>query len=189
MKKEAKLNERIIKTSFQTQLFLIVLVCFILFVVLDYIIIEYSFRNRYIKSKIDSVSSDVISLSSSLNDSGKSRIEVLEDFTEERGYITIVVNSDSGAFSLTDYEYQSYQVDVTYNDANYTLNIPEYNFVLNVGDEIDAYIEPEAKDGVYEVKRLRVRDKSYLTTSTFQEVPHESYSQRIVEYLFGRSGP
>ena len=172
MKKEAKLNERIIKTSFQTQLFLIVLVCFILFVVLDYIIIEYSFRNRYIKSKIDSVSSDVISLSSSLNDSGKSRIEVLEDFTEERGYITVVVNSDSGAFSLTDYEYQSYQVDVTYNDINYTLNIPEFNFVLNVGDVIDAYIEAEAKDGVYEVKSLSVQDKTYMTASILDGLIH-----------------
>ena len=172
MKKETKLNERIIKTSFQTQLFLIVLLCFILFVVIDYVIIEYSFRNRYIKSKIDSVSSDVISLSSSLNNSSGNRVEVLEEFSEERGYITTIVNSNSGTFSLTDYEYQFYQIDVEYEENIYTLYIPEFSFVINVGDTIDAYIERDAKDGVYTVKVLTVLDKEYLTSSNRGELTH-----------------
>ena len=140
MKRENNHKDRIIKMSFQTQLFLIVLVCFILFVVIDYVIIDYSFRNRYIKSKSDSVNEDVISLSRAINSENKPRIEILEEFQEDKGYITVVVNSSTGTFSLTDYEYSSYEITGIYNDTIYKLYIPEFNVVLNVNDVLDIYI-------------------------------------------------
>ena len=163
MKRENNHKDRIIKMSFQTQLFLIVLVCFILFVVIDYVIIDYSFRNRYIKSKSDSVNEDVISLSRALKSENKPRIEILEEFQEDKGYITVVVNSSTGTFSLTDYEYSSYEITGIYNDTIYKLYIPEFNVVLNVNDVIDIYINKEAKGGIYTVRGLTLNGKTYFS--------------------------
>ena len=94
-------SQRKIRTSFQTQLFIILLTVLALFVVVEYFIVNYSFRGRYKTQEINEDNNRVSSFVASLNGS-ENELGEMEKFINQTGAVLVIVNNKSGSFELTD---------------------------------------------------------------------------------------
>ena len=157
-------KRRIFNTSFQTQLFLIILAVFTLFVISVYLITVYSFRGRYIKSEIQDdnslVSSFLVELNEA-NESGGNVLEVEEKFVNSGASLLLVTNK-SGGYKIIDSVNTKYEVEITSGSNTYKVVPPSYSVFLKEDDSVDCILKEES-DGLYSFITLSVNDKDVIT--------------------------
>lgn len=157
-------KRRIFNTSFQTQLFLIILAVFTLFVISVYLITVYSFRGRYIKSEIQDdnslVSSFLVELNEA-NESGGNVLEVEEKFVNSGASLLLVTNK-SGGYKIIDSVNTKYEVEITSGSDTYKVVPPSYSVFLKEDDSVDCILKEES-DGLYSFITLSVNDKEAIT--------------------------
>ena len=157
-------KRRIFNTSFQTQLFLIILAVFTLFVISVYLITVYSFRGRYIKSEIQDdnslVSSFLVELNEA-NENGGNVLEVEEKFVNSGASLLLVTNK-SGGYKIIDSVNTKYEVKITSGANTYKVIPPSYSVFLKEDDSVDCILKEES-DGLYSFITLSVNDKDVIT--------------------------
>ena len=157
-------KRRIFNTSFQTQLFLIILAVFTLFVISVYLITVYSFRGRYIKSEIQDdnslVSSFLVELNEA-NEKGGNVLEVEEKFVNSGASLLLVTNK-SGGYKIIDSVNTKYEVEITSGADTYKVIPPSYSVFLKEDDSVDCILKEES-DGLYSFITLSVNDKDVIT--------------------------
>ncbi len=156
-------KRRIFNTSFQTQLFLIILAVFTLFVISVYLITVYSFRGRYIKSEIQDDNSLVSSFLVELNEANKSGgnvLEVEEKFVNSGASLLLVTNK-SGGYKIIDSVNTKYEVEITSGSDTYKVVPPSYSVFLKEDDSVDCILKEES-DGLYSFITLSVNDKEAI---------------------------
>ena len=156
-------KRRLFNTSFQTQLFLIILAVFTLFVISEYVIIVYSFRGRYIKSEIQDDNSLVSSFLVELNTAKTNELNVLE--VEERfvnsGASLLLLTNKSGGYKVIDSINTKYEVEITYNSTSYIVSPPSYSVFLKEGDVVDCILKEET-DNTYSFITLTANDEKII---------------------------
>jgi len=133
-------------TSFQTQLFLIILIVFAVFIVAEYFIVNYSFNGDYFKTKVTANNELLSTLSRDINtEKGKDEYDgsgnvqgTVEKFINETGAIVVFLSNESGGYILEDSGSNAFLVQVQYQDTIYNLKMPSYQIVVKVGDKITA---------------------------------------------------
>ena len=154
MKRENKLRKAISKTTFQTQLFLIVLLCFVLFIVIEYFLIQYTFRTRYVKRELDSVCEKIDKLSKDINESQDALIILLSDFYEENDAIPLYISSQTGSYTLVESSSPEYTIKVTDGTNDYDISIFTYDAMFNIGEKITLYVDASSSGNGYIAKKI-----------------------------------
>ena len=157
MKKDSKLRLQIEKTSFQTQLFLIVLLCFVLFVIVEYLVILYSFRRRYVKKEIKTSFQSVEKLSSDIN-GGDNYTSALYSFNVTSGIIPLTINSSGGGYTLIDSIKTSYKAIIKYQSEEYVIEFPTYDFIVEKDDLLTGYFKKSEISDSYIPKKLSINN-------------------------------
>ena len=150
-------KRRLFNTSFQSQLFLIILAVFTLFVISEYLIIVYSFRGRYIKSEIQDDNGLVSSFLVELNgakDNGGNILETQEKFVNS-GASLLLLSNKSGGFKIIDSVNTKYEVEISYSGNTYKVSPPSYSVFLKEGDVVDAIIK-EDSESIYSFVTLTI---------------------------------
>lgn len=147
-KNQSKIQRKISNTSFQTQLFLIILAVFAIFIVAEYLIVNYSFKGRYIKSEIENSTTSVASFVASVNEEnykanqGKSSnvAGVIEKFTNDSGAILVFLSNAGGGYVVEDSSVTSYTINVVDGNETYQIKLPSYQIDVAVGNIVEAVI-------------------------------------------------
>lgn len=158
-------KRRIFNTSFQTQLFLIILAVFTLFVISVYLITVYSFRGRYIKSEIQDDNSLVSSFLVELNNAKENNgniLEVEENFVNS-GASLLIVSNKSGGFKIIDSVNTKYEVEITSGGNVYRVTPPSYSVFLKEDDTVNCILKEES-EGLYSFITLTVGEKDIITS-------------------------
>lgn len=174
MKRENKLRKAISKTTFQTQLFLIVLLCFVLFIVIEYFLIQYTFRTRYVKRELDSVCEKIDKLSKDINESQDALIILLSDFYEENDAIPLYISSQTGSYTLVESSSPEYTIKVTDGTNDYDISIFTYDAMFNIGEKITLYVDASSSGNGYIAKKIifergEYENGSYSESSLYLE--------------------
>ncbi len=166
-KKQMKVQEGISKTSFQAQLFLIILIVFALFVIGQYLIIQYSFKGQYINSEVITDSNSVNDYITKINEenekdtSEKNTVKIVEEFTSDTGSISVFLDASGGGYVLSDSNGASYLVSVRYQGNDYDIKLSSYQIEAEVGDNVNAYIKLSLDGETYTASSLEVAGKNY----------------------------
>ena len=175
-------KRRIFNTSFQTQLFLIILAILTLFVIAEYVIITYSFRGRYIKSEIQDdnalVSSFLVDLNNAKN-SGDNVIEIEEKFVNSGASLLIVTNK-GGGFKLIDSINTKYEVKIQSGENIYTVTPPSYSIYLKENDIVSCIIKEE-KPSLYSFVTLTINGKESIKNADRNSSYIEIVDGKIIE--------
>lgn len=158
MKKENKIRSLINKSSFQTQLFTIVLLCLISFVILEYTLILYSFRNRYYKNEISNLSFTVNALVDELNDDKDNISYYLYQNYKNNGLTSLVVDNSNGSYKLKEETIDSIIITFIDNEIEYKAKIYDYSILLKDDDSINGYIR-KLDDEYYTFDKLVLNNK------------------------------
>ncbi len=162
MKKENKIRKAINNTSFQAQLFLIVLLSFILFVVVEYLLVQYAFSDRYVRNETQRTTQEVDKLSESINNGGvTSLLSSLKKYNDESGAIPLVVSNKTGSYILVDSSYGNYKIECEYNEKLYLIDVYSYELNLKVGDTITAYLTESVVKDEYIAKMIEVNNEKF----------------------------
>ena len=191
MKKENKLIKRLSKITFQTQLFLIVLLCFIFFVVIEFILIQYTFRVRYVKRELENVTEKIEELSNRINNNENDLIVLLSDFYEKNNAIPLYITSETGSYTLVESKNNEYTVLVSDNNTTYKVSLLTYEVIFEVGDIISLYIDKSSSSDLYIAKKIisekgEYENGSYSESSIFLENVEikEIKTPNNINYLF-----
>ena len=191
MKKENKLIKRLSKITFQTQLFLIVLLCFIFFVVIEFILIQYTFRVRYVKRELENVTEKIEELSNRINNDENDLIVLLSDFYEKNNAIPLYITSQTGSYTLVESKNNEYTVLVSDNNTTYKVSLLTYEVIFEVGDIISLYIDKSSSSDLYIAKKIisekgEYENGSYSESSIFLENVEikEIKTPNNINYLF-----
>ncbi|GEM_PF-1992535 len=177
MKKDNRVLGEIKYTSLQTQLFSIILMCFILFILFNYLIIVYAFRNRYIEYEVNSSISEVEELSKNINEGDSNLTLILNNYYEKSGAIPLFIDASGGGYKLIDPIYTSYEITVNDGIENYTIKLESYDIDVRVGDEISGYISLIENSTKYTYRFLTIGSITYeneIATSSSIELDHAS---------------
>jgi len=158
-------KRRLFNTSFQSQLFLIILAVFTLFVISEYLIIVYSFRGRYIKSEIQDDNGLVSSFLVELNgakDNGGNILETQEKFVNS-GASLLLLSNKSGGFKIIDSVNTKYEVEISYSGSTYKVSPPSYSVFLKEGDVVDAIIK-EDSESIYSFVTLTINGSKTINS-------------------------
>jgi len=158
LKKENKIRSLINKSSFQTQLFTIVLLCLISFVILEYTLILYSFRNRYYKNEISNLSFTVNALVDELNDDKDNISYYLYQNYKNNGLTSLVVDNSNGSYKLKEETIDSIIITFIDNEIEYKAKIYDYSILLKDDDSINGYIR-KLDDEYYTFDKLVLNNK------------------------------
>lgn len=177
MKKDNRVLGEIKYTSLQTQLFSIILMCFILFILFNYLIIVYAFRNRYIEYEVNSSISEVEELSKNINEGDGNLTLILNNYYEKSGAIPLFIDASGGGYKLIDPIYTSYEIKVNDGIEDYTIKLESYDIDVKVGDEISGYISLIENSTKYTYRSLTIGSVTYeneIATSSTLELDHAS---------------
>ena len=134
-------SQRKIRTSFQTQLFIILLTVLALFVVVEYFIVNYSFRGRYKTQEINEDNNRVSSFVASLNGS-ENELGEMEKFINQTGAVLVIVNNESGSFELTDSLTNEYYIEIKSGENSYKIKPGTYQTKFEINDLVNGSIRP-----------------------------------------------
>lgn len=111
MKNQKNATNKIVNISFQTQLFAIILLCFILFIVVEYVVVRASFRRQYINSEIKNTTSLSSSFCYSVDramNNGVSLSQIRDSYIAETSAIPLMISNSTGGYIIIDNEFNSY---------------------------------------------------------------------------------
>ncbi len=154
MKKENKLVKIISKTTFQTQLFLIVLLSFIFFVIIEFFLIQYTFRVRYVKNELTSVTEKINELSTQINNNEKDLIVLLSEFYEKNNAIPLYITSQTGSYTLVESNNNEYTILISSGGKTYKVSIVSFEIIFEVGDTISIYMDSSSSSDGYIAKKI-----------------------------------
>ncbi|MCR5741008.1 MAG: HAMP domain-containing histidine kinase [Gammaproteobacteria bacterium] len=163
-KNQRKIRGKIYNTSFQTQLFLIVLAVFILFIVANYIIVNRSFQNGYKRSEIEDDNNKVSSFLVEFNkaiDSGKNILKSEEDFINTSGAYLVIASNTTGTFNAVDSSYKDYIVELNTGSEQYLVKPGSYSISLEINDFVSGSLE-KIDDTYYSFASLEVNGKTVI---------------------------
>ena len=141
MKKNDRVLGDLSHTSLQTQLFSIILMSFILFLLFNYLIVVYSFKNRYVESEINISMSQIEELSKSVNEDDENLALKLNDYYEKSGAVPLFIDSSGGGHKLINPIYTSYEITVESENEDYVIKLSSFSIGANVGDNVTSYIK------------------------------------------------
>ena len=156
--------------SFQTQLFSIVLIVLVSFIIIEYLVINYSFKGRYINTEINKYHSEVSSFLDEFNEKYKNNQNILSDeeqFTNETGGYIIFLDTSSGSYKVKESKYTTYEIDFMNGTELITAHIPSFNIDIHEDDVISAWLKKEGSRYVF--VRLVVNGLSVISNGTLKE--------------------
>lgn len=156
--------------SFQAQLFSIVLIVLVSFIIIEYLVINYSFKGRYVNTEINKYHSEVSSFLDEFNDKYKNNQNILvdeEQFTNETGGYIIFLDTSSGSYKVKESKYTTYEVDFMVGTDKITAHIPSFSIDIRKDDVITCWLKEEENRYIFE--RLTINGVSVISNNTLKE--------------------
>jgi len=156
LKRETKLRKLLNKTSFKSQLFLIILVSFIVFELSAYLIITYTLNNKYTKRELEDQITLIKDLIVDINKKDKKLVTSLYDFQLISDSTVLVLNNSTGGYLVEDYESYNYLVE-DMNNIQYI--IPSFDVELKEGKTYSFYLKKDSIDELKIVRKIKDGDE------------------------------
>lgn len=165
-KTQTKIRQGISKTSFQAQLFLIILAVFALFVVSEFFVIQYSFNRQYVNTEIQTYTDEEKALIASINMENDNTIpnvsKVLESFQSESGGTPVYISNAGGGFALMPSNEEVYYIRVDSGTGIYRIIMPSMGTSCAVGNLVSAYLLESTRDDYYTASTLSINGESIV---------------------------
>ena len=182
MKAQKKaLEKKIHNISLQTQLFLILIIVFFVLIVAEYIIVMYSFNNRYTRSEIDEKVQSTSLLITEINKEGINHSKTIEDFSNNTSSLVIMLTNETGVYKPSSSLYSRYTILVSSEDNTYEVLINDLSIDVSSSllvsgvfkQENDYYIPLSLKVGNTEVIKTTYTDTNdllHLENASIKEI-------------------
>ena len=153
--KEKKISSN--KISFQTQLFLIISLCLILFIVAEFLLVEYSSKNKYIENEINNTLNSTVEFINDYNNT-KNILSSSSNYLEKTSSSLTIINNKSGGYILNDSNYFEYIIEINNGVNTYKIKNSDYSLIFNEGDIVSGVIT-KYSDNYYKFESLIINDK------------------------------
>ena len=182
MKAQKKaLEKKIHNISLQTQLFLILIIVFFVLIVAEYIIVMYSFNNRYTRTEIDEKVQSTSLLITEINKEGINHSKTIEDFSNNTSSIVIMLTNETGVYKPSSSLYSRYTILVSSEDNTYEVLINDLSIDVSSSllvsgvfkQENDYYIPLSLKVGNTEIIKTTYTDTTdllHLENASIKEI-------------------
>ncbi len=163
-----ELEKKIHNISLQTQLFLILIIVFFVLVVAEYIIVMYSFNNRYTRSEIDERLASTTLLIGDINEEGINHSKTIEAFANSTSSLVVMLTNETGVYKPSESQYDKYTVLLSSSGETYEVLIDDLSVDVSTSFLASGVF---VKEGEYYIPLSffigdrKVIDKSYIDSS------------------------